>query len=166
MVVVSEEKEKMMPGRFEGYCRTTYVNKDWVRFHNCPIDKVKFAYITSDGRRKEVPDHFLSDGGSIPRIFQNIIRRDELLPAYLPHDVDYAFQTIPRKQADYDLSEAIYTLTCGYYWIRRGLIWTLVNAYGERAWKYNQSEKRKAQIKAMKLLAIPEYPYIDKKEKD
>ncbi|MFA7212243.1 MAG: DUF1353 domain-containing protein [Bacteroidales bacterium] len=142
----------MMPGRFHGTLRTTYINKDWIRSHQCPIDKVRFSYTTSDGRKKCLPDHFLSDGGSIPRIFQNIVRRDELMPAWILHDRDYAIQDIPRDLADYDLSEMIYTLSCGYSWIRRGIIWALVHSFGSIPWKYNQSDKRKAQIAAMKKL--------------
>ena len=75
----------MKPGQFVGVLRTTYVNKDFIRNHACPLDAVRFGYITSDGRLKTVPDNFLSDGGSIPRIFQNIIRRDELMPAFIIH---------------------------------------------------------------------------------
>ena len=145
----------MMPGRFHGSCRWTWLNKDWVRFHQCPHDKVPFSYTTSDGRQKIMPPHFYSDGGSVPRLFQNIVRRDELMPAWGLHDRDFAFQDIPMDLANYDLSEMIYTLSCGYYWVRRGLIWELVTVFGPRAWAYNQTPRRKAQIAAVKALIPP-----------
>lgn len=141
-----------MPGRFHGTLRTTYLNKDWIRSHQCPLDEVQFSYTTSDGREKSLPDHFISDGGSIPRALQNIVRRDELMPAWILHDRDYAIQDISRRLADYDLSEMIYTLTLGYSCVRARVVWTLVRVFGPRAWRYNQSEKRKLQIAAMKLL--------------
>ncbi|MFA5152050.1 MAG: hypothetical protein WC554_05800 [Clostridia bacterium] len=145
----------MMPGRFHGTCRWTWINKDWVRFHQCAHDRVPFAYTTSDGRQKTMPLHFISDGGSIPRPFQNIVRRDELMPAWFLHDRDYALQDIPREVADADLDEMVYTLTAGYLWIRRGIIWSLVHACGEGSWAWNQTPKRKAQIAAVKALIPP-----------
>lgn len=145
----------MMPGRFVGTLRTTWVNPDWIRIHQCRLDRVPFGYITSDGRHKTIKPHFISDGGSIPRLFQNIIRRDELLPAFIMHDRDYAVQDIEREVADADLAEMVYTLS-SHFWIRRGIIWLLVHWFGGSAWAWNQTPKRKAQIAAMKDMEPPD----------
>ena len=124
----------MKPGIFIGILSTDWLNKDWERVHQCPSRSVRFAYITSDGRRKEPSDGFLTDLGSVPRFLQWWCRRDEFKIAFVLHDDGYDKQTEPRWQEDYDLNEMIYTMTCGYCFFKRNVIWFFVRLCGWWAW--------------------------------
>jgi hypothetical protein len=132
----------MKPGRFLGICSTDRVNRDWKRVHQCPARNERFAYIASDGYRIEPDDGFWTDLGSVPRICQNIIRRDEVEPAFIGHDWLYDRQEVPRWKADYYLAEMIYTLTYGYCPTRRFLIYWPVRIGGWWAWRLDANEKR------------------------
>lgn len=125
----------MQPGSFAGILSTDWINKDWERVHQCGSRRPQWSYTTAGGIEIVPPDGFITDLGSIPRLFQNIIRRDELKPAFIIHDYLYDTQRVKRSVADLILREAIYTLTGGYSPIRSACIYWAVRMFGGFAWK-------------------------------
>jgi len=81
-----------------------------------------------------VPNGFLTDKGSIPMLFQNLISKDdpELTIAYLFHDVECDMQRIPRFETD-NLIYAVGT-EMKSPWLEKNIVYTAVragNRYGE-----------------------------------
>lgn len=84
-----------------------------------------------------------TDGGSIPKIFQNIISPlGCYLLAFLVHDILYAGELCTRKEADWILLELLEYL--GANWLRRNEIYSAVRLGGGFVW----SGHTKATIRA------------------
>lgn len=92
--------------------------------------------------RLSIPNGFVTDLGSIPKIFQNIISPEgKPLRAYLGHDWLYAVQKWTRKQSDDCLMRMMYALDVPL--IERWTIYLAVRAFGGSAWS---EDKRKLNV--------------------
>ena len=135
----------MRAGRFFGQLKLDWLDKNFWRLDQarCP----PFAYLTSAGQYIEPPDLMITDLGSVPRFFWRILPRNEFGPAYVIHDWLYynqaiGYYPITRKQADYILGEAIFTM--GGSAFKRFLIYRALR-HCIFAWVYwNGYKKRKA----------------------
>lgn len=76
---------------------------------------------------------FISDLGSVPRIFWNIVPNDGPgVAPYFMHDVLYARQTTTQKQADDFLLRTL--MRYGVSWLQAHTIWVALRAFGWVAW--------------------------------
>jgi len=114
--------EHYVNGEWDGV--TWELSQDWTcTFEN---DRVKLTITIKAG--------FTTDGGSIPKIFQNIISSLGIyLLAFLVHDALYASEAVSRSEADWILLELLQAL--GASWIRRNEIWSAVRIGGGAVWK-------------------------------
>ena len=82
---------------------------------------------------------FRTDGGSIPKLFQNIISPlGVYLVAFLVHDALYATEYLPRSEADWILLEILQEL--GATWWRRNEVWSAVRIGGGFVWEDHTPE--------------------------
>lgn len=106
-----------------------------------------------------VPNHFITDKGSIPLLFQNFISNydREMLMAFLVHDVECEMQRMTRFMTDGLLYEV--GVEMGANWLKRNLIYTAVRA-GNR---YGKKDKLRRGFNVGKynrdLIAATEYKY-------
>lgn len=79
-----------------------------------------------------VPDGFITDKGSIPWIFRNIISHDdrEMIMAYLVHDLECEMKRMTRFNVDGLLYEIGTEMEAS--WIKRNIVYTAVRA---AAWR-------------------------------
>jgi hypothetical protein len=89
-------------------------------------------------REYEVPDGFLTDGASIPRLFWSILYPfGPYFPAALPHDYFYSPESdhlnLTRKQADLIFLQAMKDV--GVDWLTRHTIYRAVRIGGGRNYK-------------------------------
>lgn len=102
-----------------------------------------FVYIyNEDGIYEEilVPKGFITDYGSIPQIFQNIIPKDdEMSGAYVVHDLIYASELFSRKICDDILLKAFQELGAG--WLKRNTVYSAVRTCGWNVWRKHDKEK-------------------------
>ena len=131
----------MRPGKFTGVLTTDWINPDWEQVHQCKGRNPRWSYITSRGKKICPVDGFLTDLGSVPRLFQNIIRRDEYKPSFVIHDYCYDRQMISRREADAILFESIYTMA-RYSVLRRWIIYLAVRGFGRWAWRLDSNADR------------------------
>jgi hypothetical protein len=82
---------------------------------------------------------WVSDGGSIPKIFQNIFSPVKYLGSYLLHDWLYASESKSRGEADYILLEALKAQ--GANWLTRQTIYRAVRAGGWVVWNKHKKSK-------------------------
>jgi hypothetical protein len=82
-------------------------------------------YTSDDGAEFAVPVGFLSDLGSIPQMFWNILPRDAYPSAFILHDYLCQADWISRLDADKILREALissgatwFTAQCVYWFVR------------------------------------------------
>ena len=97
---------------------------------------------TIDGRPFSVPDGFVTDFASVPKVFENIFTNNDpdLLRASIPHDWIYQHLGAPagsglilsRFQADAVLREGM--AFCGASFMRRWTVWLSVRAGGMGSW--------------------------------
>lgn len=107
----------------------------------CHIKTEKFEF------HLKIYPGFKTDGGTIPKIFQNIISPlGVYLLAFLIHDALYAAECCTRAEADWILLELCEWL--GAWWIRRNEIYAAVRAWGWLVWK-KHSKKSIATAKTM-----------------
>jgi hypothetical protein len=86
-----------------------------------------------------IPKGFVTDLGSIPKIFQNIISPEgRPLRAYLGHDYLYAMQEFTRAESDACLLRMMKSLNVGL--IERWIIYIAVRFGGWIAW--NEDAKK------------------------
>lgn len=86
---------------------------------------------------------FKTDGGSIPKAFQNIISPfGSYLLAFLVHDALYATEYVTRAEADWILLELCEWL--GANWIRRNEIYSAVRCAGGLVWATHTAQGRDA----------------------
>lgn len=87
----------------------------------------------------EVAEGFITDLGSIPRLFWNLVPPEgPATPAYLIHDWLYSRQNCTRQQADDFLLRFMTVLRVNYF-TRYVIYWNL-RAFGWSAW--NSDRKR------------------------
>ena len=95
------------------------------------------------GERIEVPKGFLTDFGSVPQLFWNIVPPiGRATRAYVLHDFLYTVQIYDRLKSDNILLEALKVLGVG--WFQRWLIYRGVRMGGASHWK-PQIERRKGE---------------------
>jgi hypothetical protein len=88
-----------------------------------------------------VPVHFITDLGSIPRIFWNIIPPNgKPTDAYVIHDYLYAKQNFPRVEADICLLRMMESLDVS--WFQRWIVYLAVRLGGWIAWKEDREKRR------------------------
>lgn len=105
------------------------------------LDKPFVAW-DDDLGRIEVPLEFVTDLGSIPKIFQNVISPEgRPLRAYLIHDYLYATQRFTRAKADACLMRMMAALRVPWY--ERWTIYLAVRAGGWSAWNSDAKEKNR-----------------------
>lgn len=77
-----------------------------------------------------IPKNFVSDGGSIPRLFHRLFTPLDAryIQAYVKHDYIYATGLTLRKQADKMLRDDLGK--AGMWWINRNLIYLSVRLFG------------------------------------
>ena len=100
-----------------------------------------FEYQDEDNIIK-VPQGFLTDFASIPRIFWSIVGSPsgKYGKAAVIHDWLYATHTTTRRKADKIFREAMKVLKVK--WWKRRLIWIAIRAFGRKAWnKHKKKEK-------------------------
>jgi hypothetical protein len=103
-----------------------------------------------------VPDGFITDKGSIPLVFQNVISNydREMMMAFLVHDVECEMQRMTRFLTDALIYEV--GTEMGANWLKKNIIYTAVragNRYGKKdkivngfnVSAYNRSLIRKAE---------------------
>lgn len=109
-----------------------------------------FVYIYNEnGTYYEIliPQGFITDYGSIPQIFQNIIpKNDEMSGAYVVHDLIYASEMFSRSLCDDILLKAFQEL--GASWIKRNIVYSAVRAGGWNVWR-NHDKKKINEIRDM-----------------
>ena len=89
-----------------------------------------------------IPAGFITDLGSIPKIFQNIISpAGKPLRAYLGHDHLYSTQMVNRKEADDCLFRMMSAL--GEFSAAKWAIYLSVRLGGWLAWNQDAKEKNK-----------------------
>jgi hypothetical protein len=87
----------------------------------------------------QVKAGFITDGGSVPRLFQNVIPPLGIyLPAFLAHDALYATEYLERSIADWILLDLLQEL--GATWYRRNQVYLAVRAGGWLVWKHHTPE--------------------------
>lgn len=90
-----------------------------------------------------VPDGFVSDLGSIPRFFWNIIPPfGPATPAYLAHDFLYFSQQYERSTCDAVLLRLMNV--CGVGFFTRHLVYRNVRLFGWMAWEQDAKKKEEA----------------------
>jgi hypothetical protein len=91
------------------------------------------------GEKIEVVAGFLTDLGSVPQIFWNLIPPiGKPLRAYVLHDWLYAKQLFSRAKSDSVLLEAMGV--CGVSWFKRWAIYSAVRVGGWLAWRSHQKQ--------------------------
>jgi hypothetical protein len=109
--------------------------REWLiaEYWSCHICTGKFEF------HLNVKPGFPTDGGSIPKIFQNIISPlGCYLLAFLVHDILYAGEFCTRTEADWILLELLEYL--GASWIRRNEIYSAVRIGGSFVWAGHTKE--------------------------
>ena len=105
-----------------------------------------FEYHVGDAKSQEkieVPIGFLTDLGSVPRLFWNIIPPiGKPLRAYVLHDFLYATQIYTRSKSDEILMEAMGV--AGVSFFERWAIFLGVRSDGWKAWKEHARERKMA----------------------
>lgn len=92
--------------------------------------------------RLVIPAGFVTDLGSIPKIFQNVISPEgRPLRAFLGHDWFYAKQFYSRAIADDFLLRGMVALKVG--WLERWIIYLGVRLGGGFAWRSDAKERRR-----------------------
>ena len=93
-----------------------------------------------------VPVGFITDGGSIPQLFQNIISpTGKGLKAFIIHDWLYAIQTCSKDDADNVLLRAL--RDCNFNHIGDDLIYRAVQDGAQEAW--NEDSKNVTSARAL-----------------
>lgn len=82
-----------------------------------------------------VPDQFITDKGSIPLLFQNVVSNydRELMPAFLVHDVECEMQRMTRFMTDGLIYEVGSEMEAN--WFRKNIVYAAVragNRYGKK----------------------------------
>ena len=129
----------LRPGKFVWDVCTRSIADRWervIQFEDHP-----FYYITSYGRIIRPAHDFLTDLGSTPRILWALFPPHFLKPCVVCHDWDYDTQMVPRRQADVDLLEMIYTYTAAGAFVRRTAYWLGVRIGGWHAWRKDVNSK-------------------------
>jgi hypothetical protein len=81
-----------------------------------------------------IPKGFVTDGASVPSLFQNIIAPwGKWGPAAIVHDYLYRWQGTTQRQADDVLLEAMRVLEVDRF--RQFAIWSAVRMFGASAWR-------------------------------
>lgn len=92
-----------------------------------------FTYNSYIGGKIVVPAMFITDFGSIPREFWNLLPPwGKYGPATIVHDYLYVYRPFTRDQADRILREAMVTL--GVDHITSEIIYKGVELFGQQAW--------------------------------
>lgn len=120
-----------------------------------------FVYIyNEDGVYREIliPKGFVTDYGSIPQIFQNIIpKNDAMSGAYVVHDLVYASEMFSRKLCDDILLMAFQEL--GASWLKRNTVYSAVRTCGWNVWRnHNRVKVRELQNLILAQKKIMTYP--------
>jgi len=87
-----------------------------------------------------VPAGFVTDYGSIPKVFQNIIEPiGHYAACYIVHDLMYAAELFPRSECDWIL--LCHLQKKGASWLRRNAVYSAVRCGGGFVWtKHNQDK--------------------------
>ncbi|MDE2100118.1 MAG: DUF1353 domain-containing protein [Patescibacteria group bacterium] len=132
-----------------------------------------FAYIRQNEDRIIVPPsgpgsvqdmlrnpNWTTDYGSIPMVFQNILRKDgRYAPAYVVHDWLYSSEKFDRATCDWILLEMLQEL--GAYWLTRNTIYSGVRIGGGFVWRNHDPAKvsaLRAYEQSFLLTARAQYP--------
>lgn len=112
-------------------------------YHRKLLEDVVYHVGGVDSKDKiVVPAGFVWDGGSVPRIFWNLVDPwGSASKAYLLHDWLYATQQRSRLVSDAILMEAMEVL--GVSWWKRNLIYKGVRIGGMFAWNAHRKELAK-----------------------
>ncbi len=103
----------------------------------------------TEGYSITIKTGFITDGGSIPKMFRNIINPwGPLAPAFFIHDMLYATKYFKRSKCDKLLRKACHAL--GASWVRRNEIYAAVRTFGGLVWKQHDPE----QVRVAKKLQI------------
>ena len=156
----------MRPGKWEGLLSTWWLSAGWERVRQDTFPM--WAYTAASGERFEIPNGFVSNLGSIPFFLWPILPRDGWKGPYILHDYLYAhiIWCLSRWEADYTLSEAIYTYTLEHtpenrylkaiylLWAgsRRFLVFRGLRLFGWFAWWRNGRAKHKAIVRTMRAM--------------
>lgn len=115
-----------------------------------------FVYtFMKDGRRQNilVPAGFITDYGSIPKIFQNIIEPiGRYAACYIVHDLIYAAELFTRAECDWIL--LCHLQEKGAFWLRRNSVYSAVRGGGWFVWKkhdFNEVSKLRSLISQSKF---------------
>jgi hypothetical protein len=100
---------------------------------------LELTYTDPRGRIWTVPEMFVTDGASIPRPLWALIGSPfngrYRVPAVL-HDAAYCWVGITKQDADRMFYEAM--REAGVGWLKAGLMWAAVKAFGQGPWERAQ----------------------------
>ncbi len=98
------------------------------------------VYINENENLKlTVPPGFITDYGSVPQVFWNIIPPQGVLAAaYILHDWLYATEAFERTKCDWIFLCAMQEL--GASWVKRNTIYSAVRCFGGAVWKAHTPE--------------------------
>ncbi len=129
-------------GQFKRFPRTEYtmrylpeLSTKWRPYWRLETPEKYLMFYLTPTAPIIIPDQFITDKGSIPLFFQNIISNydRELMLAFLVHDVECEMQRMTRFMTDvliYEVGSEMQT-----NWIRKNLVYTAVragNRYGKK----------------------------------
>lgn len=92
----------------------------------------RLCYLDKAGKLHVVPEGFLTDFASVPRLAQWLIDDDDFAPAAVLHDWFYASHIVTKREADALFREALRSLGCG--WLSSWIQWRAVHRLGFIAW--------------------------------
>lgn len=96
-------------------------------------------------KKWEIPEGFITDFASIPKIFHGIFSPWDIKhgPAAILHDYLYQFRLVPRKEADGIFLEAMRIRGVG--WVKRHIFYRAVRTFGQDAY---DDDNRKARLRS------------------
>ena len=150
--------------RCSGMELTRTISGEWVSSDHFKLDEpVRFRGMLEDGEvlSVEVPEGFVTDFASVPRVFWTIIPRDGLvsIPAVI-HDFLYRTQVVSRKDADWVMLRVMKEV--GVPGWKRWIIHRALRAFGALAWKA-QGEARREGATVEELVKRELYRRIKKR---
>ncbi len=96
-----------------------------------------FVYVASNGQEIVIPEGFIYDGASVPKILWSVVSPvGEVKKPALVHDWFYSVQVSGRRYADDMIKESMRA-----YGVHKGKIllwWTILRLFGGFAWKENK----------------------------
>ena len=124
------------------------------------VNKKEFSYIVDEavGYENEkylisVKSGWITDGASVPRVFQNIFSPygEQSIFGAIIHDALYMAEALPRKECDLIFLEILKLKGVG--WLKRSVMYSAVRLGGGFVWRKHKKEEVKKAKKFVKVEA-------------